>query len=177
MKKVLAISGSLRKNSISTKLIKLVADLNKFSVEVFEDLQELPYFNPDLEEDPPDQVTVFRSKLKKADGVLICSPEYIFALPGVLKNALDWIASSGELVDKPTALIIASTSGEKAYESLSLIMETLLAKFEGSSLLIKGAGGKFSKEGELKDQASLEKIYGLAETFSKKLKLPTASSG
>ena len=154
MKKVLAISGSIRKNSSSTQLIDLFSQLSKpdLSIELFEGLAALPYFNSDLTENPPDLVKVFCQKIKEAQGVLICTPEYVFSLPGVLKNALEWTVASSDFVDKPAALILASTSGEKAYESLCLIMKTLMADFKNTSLLIKGARAKLTKEGKLKDQ-------------------------
>ena len=67
----------------------------------------------------------FRKSIEEADAVLICTPEYVFSLPGILKNALEWTVSTTVFSDKPTALLTASSSGEKAHESLLLVMKTL----------------------------------------------------
>ena len=71
---------------------------------IYDRLGELPHFNPDLDDDDCRTiVTDWRDRLKECDGVLFCTPEYAHGVPGVLKNALDWIVSSGEFMYKPTA--------------------------------------------------------------------------
>src|SRR5215831_12083211 len=129
-KKVMAISGSARRNSANIRLIRAIEGLtNKFEIITLEDLTMLPHFNPDLDTDcPPESVSNFRSRLRTADGILICTPEYAMGVPGTLKNALDWTVSSGEFSGKPVALITASTSGRKAHESLIGTLETIEAK-------------------------------------------------
>ena len=88
-----------------------------------ESLGELPHFNPDLDEvGTPDSVLEFRNALRSAGGVVISSPEYAHGVPGSLKNALDWVVGSGDLVGKPVALINSSPRSTYAYASL---METL----------------------------------------------------
>ncbi|WP_369410652.1 NADPH-dependent FMN reductase [Flavobacterium taihuense] len=87
-----AISGSTRSNSSNLKILKQIAELSKdlFEVNIFEGLAEIPHFNPDLNnENPPQQVTNFRNKIQEANGIIICTPEYVFSLPGSLKNALE----------------------------------------------------------------------------------------
>ena len=85
--KILAISGSTRKASSNLNLIKAIADLAQglFTVDIFEGLSDLPQFNPD---DDGEQVAIpvkeFRQKLRAADGVLICTPEYAIGIPGSL---------------------------------------------------------------------------------------------
>lgn len=113
--KIIAISGSIRKNSINTKILLEIQKLakNYFVLEIY-DITTLPFFNPDLDNhNPPEQVLSFRNKIKQSDGVLICTPEYVFSIPGVLKNAIEWTVSSGEFNHKPTAVITASLSGRK----------------------------------------------------------------
>ena len=83
-------------------------------VEMYDGLGELPHFNPDLDEEgaaAPAPVAALRALLIDADAVLISSPEYAHGVPGVLKNMLDWLVSTGELVDKPVALLNASPVG------------------------------------------------------------------
>ncbi|HSZ71300.1 MAG TPA: NADPH-dependent FMN reductase, partial [Cytophagaceae bacterium] len=91
---ILAISGSLRNTSSNTYILKALSlmapPLAVFTF--YEDLEILPPFNPDKEQDA-DAVFSFRQQLSTADGVVICTPEYAFGVPGVLKNALDWVVS------------------------------------------------------------------------------------
>ena len=80
------------------------------TVDRYDDLGELPPFNPDLD-DPGDAVRDWRARMGAADAVVIASPEYAGSVAGVVKNALDWIVGSGEFYRKPVGLISAGTSG------------------------------------------------------------------
>ncbi|MBW4638176.1 MAG: NAD(P)H-dependent oxidoreductase [Gloeocapsa sp. UFS-A4-WI-NPMV-4B04] len=145
MIKILAISGSLRASSSSTAILRAATALapNNISISLYERLGELPHFNPELDNDNvPEPVRNWRSRLQECDGVLICTPEYAHGVPGVLKNALDWIVSSGEFMDKPTAVISASPSpdgGDKAnaslVQTLRVIWQRLLKEQHYSFLL------------------------------------------
>lgn len=123
--RVLAISGSLRRASSNTALVNAGARLAPAGsqVSIFDELEHLPAFNPDLDTDqPPSAVAAFRAALQACDAVLISSPEYAHGVPGALKNALDWVVSSGEFIDKPIALVNASSRAIHAWNSL---LETL----------------------------------------------------
>lgn len=90
----------------------------------------LPAFNPDLEEDPlatPHTVTEWRSALAAADMLLISSPEYAHGIPGALKNALDWVVGSGELVGKPVGVINASAASRFAFPQLVEVLTVMSA--------------------------------------------------
>src|SRR5580658_2096020 len=129
---VLAICGSTRERSTNLHIIKAIAELtsDRLNIRIFDGLSRLPHFNPDLDTDiPPAEVTEFRDQLKAADGVLICTPEYAMGLPGSLKNALDWTVSSSGFSNKPVAAITASTSGQKAHESLLGTLKVIEARF------------------------------------------------
>lgn len=92
---------------------------------------------------------VYRELLLRADGVIICTPEYIKGVPGVLKNALEWVVSSAELYTKPVAVITASGNGENAHQALQLNLSMLNANvFDGGALLISGANSKLNEDGE-----------------------------
>lgn len=151
--KILAITGSTRKNSSNFKILKYISEhiKSEFEIEIFEDLAEIPHFNPDLDnENPPENVVSFRNKIIQADGIIICSPEYVFSLPGSLKNALEWCVSTTIFSNKNTGLITASASGEKGHEQLLLIMKTLEARFQkNTQLLIQGIRGKINEEGKI----------------------------
>ena len=127
---LLAISGSLRANSPHTALLQTAALLvpDGVTMTFYNGLAELPYFNPDLDNEPgPIAVGTFRAELRAANAVVICSPEYAQGVPGSLKNALDWVVSSGELVNKPVALINVSPRAAHAYECLVATLESMNA--------------------------------------------------
>lgn len=167
--KILAISGSTRSNSSNFKILKYISNClqSNFEVEIFEDLENLPHFNPDLDTaNPPQEITTFRNKIINSDGVIICTPEYVFSLPGSLKNALEWCVSTTIFSNKKTGLITASASGEMGHEQLLLIMKTLEAKFDDATqLLIQGVRGKVNAEGEIVSEETAEALQNFAENF------------
>ncbi|MEO5926955.1 MAG: NADPH-dependent FMN reductase [Bryobacteraceae bacterium] len=144
MVRILAISGSLRHASSNSTLLRAVAALAPahISVEIYTGLGELPHFNPDLEDSEPPSVLDLRSRVANAHAVLICSPEYAHGVPGVLKNALDWLVGSGEFADKPVGLLNAAPRATHAQESLAETLRTMAARIipEASiTLAIQGA--------------------------------------
>jgi chromate reductase len=169
LKKILAISGSTRRDSVNLHILKAIAATygSRVTITIFNELDQLPHFNPDLDtDDPPATVASFRRQLAEADGVLICTPEYVYSLPGSLKNAVEWTVSTVIFTDKPTALITASSSGNKAYEALQQLMSTIGAKTSaGTSLLIQAPKNKVSKEGVITDEATLQSIHTLMTGF------------
>src|SRR4051812_45729397 len=93
---LLAISGSLRAASSNTTVLQALAALASDGVMItlYNQLDSLPYFTPDLDRGgatPPASVANLRAQVGRADGIIICSPEYAHGVPGVLKNALDWL--------------------------------------------------------------------------------------
>lgn len=172
-KKIVAISGSTRKNSSNFIILKFISEhINSdFEVEIFEDLENIPHFNPDLDtEIPPEQVKAFRNKIDTASGVLICTPEYVFSLPGSLKNALEWCVSTTVFSNKKVGLITASASGEKGHEQLNLIMRTIEAKFtEETQLLIQGIRGKLDANGNVIDEKTLSDLLEFIKNFEKQI--------
>lgn len=167
-KKIFAISGSTRICSSNESILKIIAELYRecIDVEIFDGIATLPHFNPDTNDDSVEaSVKDFRSKIEQADGVIICTPEYVFSLPGSLKNAIEWTVSTTVFSDKPAALIVASSLGEKAFESLILVMKTLGADIRDSKLLIKGARSKLNEAGELCDASVLQEIHAVMKSF------------
>jgi chromate reductase len=141
--RLLAITGSLRSTSSCAALLRAAAALAPAGTEVQyydEQLAGIPPFNPDLDgpgATPPPPVAELRALLAAADGVLVSCPEYAHGAPGVLKNALDWIVSSGELEDKPLALVAASPSGGRyAQSSLTPTLEVIGARIVASAALV-----------------------------------------
>jgi Predicted flavoprotein len=168
MKNVFAICGSTRKDSSNLQILTAIKELyqNELNIEIFTGLTEFPLFNPDTQsEHTPEIIKEFRSKIQNADGVLICTPEYVHSVPAVLKNAIEWTIATTVFSEKPVALITASGLGQKAHESLCLIMKTIYARFsEETQLCISGARTKVSGN-KIVDSATLDKIKLLINSF------------
>jgi chromate reductase len=160
---ILAISGSIRERSSNTNILHAIATIvaKNVSYKIYEDIDKFPHFNPDTEEGNI-YVADFRKQLKAVDAVIICTPEYAFGVPGVLKNALDWVVSSGELNEKPIAAISASpmySGGDKAMASLLLTLKALGTKFtEKSSLSIAAITKKTNEHGEVTDTETINQL-------------------
>jgi chromate reductase len=130
---LLAISGSLRAASSNTAVLQALAALapTGTTITLYAQLADLPHFNPDWESDDaklPAVVRTLRTQVGQVDGILISSPEYAHGVPGVLKNALDWLVGSVEFPYKPVALINISPRSIHAHTSLVEILTTMSAK-------------------------------------------------
>lgn len=130
--RLLAISGSLRSASSNTTVLHALQAIAPAGVivDLYDGMGDLPYFNPDLDGEtnaPPPPVGRLRAQIGQADGLLISSPEYAHGVPGVLKNALDWLVSSLEFPGKPVALINISPRSTFVQASLSEILTTMSA--------------------------------------------------
>ncbi|MGC9369721.1 MAG: NADPH-dependent FMN reductase [Paracoccaceae bacterium] len=130
---ILAISGSARRQSTNTALLRTLSGLAPAGVDVpvLHDLHRLPVFSPDLEGDlTPTPVTDFMGRIARADGIVISSPEYVHAIPGGLKNAIDWMVSRDEIIGKPVALLHASHRGDDVLADLRRVLGTVTDRFE-----------------------------------------------
>ena len=112
--RVLGISGSLRRDSHNTELLRAAASLLPSGVEfeIYDGLKDIPPFDEDHEGDAPQAVHRLREEIGAADAVLIATPEYNHSIPGHLKNALDWVSrphDTNTLRNKPVAVMGAST--------------------------------------------------------------------
>lgn len=160
--KILAISGSLRAASSNTAVLRAARALapRGVTITLYDGLVTLPLFNPDLDSaTPPAPVTEFRKQLKVADGILIACPEYAHGVPGPMKNALDWVVSSAEFVDKPVALINAAPRSDWAQASLRETLTMMTAS------LIADASIALPLPHNKIDAAALLAHAGLAETL------------
>ena len=168
-KQIFAIVGSASKNSANLKLVYQIAQrtITDFDLVVFDELNELPHFNPEQSiENTPSKVIEFRRAIEEADGILICTPEYIFSIPSGLKNALEWCVSTTVFSDKPFGLITASASGLKGHEELKLIMRTIQSVFtEETTLLIQGIKGKIDQFGNVTDVNTEDGLVKFIEAF------------
>lgn len=153
--KILAICGSLRARSSNLAVLQAATMLAPQSLEItlFDGLEALPHFNPDRDTDiPPSPVLKLREAVGRADGLLICSPEYARGVAGVMKNALDWLVSSFEFPDKPVAVINASQRSTHADAALRLTLETMSARLvEEASITLPLLGRNLDADGILQD--------------------------
>ncbi len=172
-RKILAISGSLRYGSTNHNILKYLSGLIPADIEyaIYQDLASIPPFDPGLDNDnPPPSVEALRKLLSNVDGIVICTPEYAFGVPGQLKNMLDWLVSSSSLVDKPVALITASLNGEYAHASLLLTLGALSANVDkDATLLIQFIRAKMDDEGNLKDEETIRSLNMVLNEFLNKI--------
>lgn len=164
-KKILAIPGSLRAASSSNIVLHALASFFPEHVEfkIYDGIGTLPHFNdPEV---TPKEVDDLRQLIADADGVILCTPEYAFGVPGSLKNALDWTVGSGELANKPVALVTASLSGEKGHAALLQILTALSANVQPEgALLISFVRAKI-KDGKVSDQETVQSLRSVAQTL------------
>ena len=125
---LLLICGSLRSGSTNEALLRSVTSLlpSDVTADLYDGMAQLPHFNPDDDQEPlPSAVVDLRSRIASADAILFSTPEYAGAMPGSLKNLLDWTVGGVEISDKPTAWINISTSSSGAaatHESLTTVL-------------------------------------------------------
>jgi chromate reductase, NAD(P)H dehydrogenase (quinone) len=169
MKNIFVIIGSASQNSANHKLVENIANLteNDFRLKVFNALKALPHFDPELSvNNPPKKIIKLRNEIEKADGILICTPEYVFSIPSGLKNAIEWCVSTTVFSEKPIGLITASANGQKGHDELQLIMKTLMTVFtDDTTLLIPGIKGKINDRGQIVDQKTIDYLKRFTNAF------------
>lgn len=149
--KILGVCGSLRAGSSNELLLRAFPGIT-----IFEGLAEIPAFSQTLDEAPegaPPAVARWRAALGEADAIVFSTPEYIHGIPGALKNALDWLPSSGEISGKPIAVWSATASGgvfvhPQLIEVLTVIEGRVI---EAACLQIRTARNAFDATGALVD--------------------------
>ena len=168
-KTILAICGSTKKFSTNLSLIKAIANISDayFSITIFDGLDMLPHFNPDLDIEPAPQTIInFRKLLKDSDGILICTPEYAMGVPGTLKNAIDWTVSSCEFSHKPVALITASSVGQKGHAALLETLKVIECNItDETQLLISFSKTKINDKSQITDAETFEHVNQLIRAF------------
>jgi len=180
---IVAISGSLRAASTNTALVRAAAAQAPAGMEVtvYGGLGDLPHFSPELDgDDAPAAVQDLRGLLGGAEGVLVCTPEYAFGMPGSLKNALDWLVTSGELWRKPVVALSASPSargGEKAHAALLLTLSALEAHVvAGGSLTIPFVTTKVTKSGDVTDPALTQALRASLDALARAVEAQRAEA-
>lgn len=161
--RILALSGSLRRNGYNRRLLEQAALLAppRLAIEVYDELAAVPLFDEDLEAATaggPDGVRRLRAAVAAADGLLIATPEYNQSLPGVLKNALDWLSRSAPdavLAGKPVAITGASSGRWGTRLAQTALRHVLTAcganVMPAPMLFMRDAAQAFDADGQLVD--------------------------
>ena len=164
--KILGFAGSLRKGSYNRMLLRAAVELAPAEVEleVF-DLEGIPFFNQDLENEPHEKLKEFKAKVKASDGILIATPEYNYSVPGVLKNALDAASrpyGTNPFEGKPAAIMGASIGMLGTARAQYHLRQTLVFfnafPLNRPEIMVPFAESKFDENGRLKDDMTREKI-------------------
>lgn len=172
---VLGISGSLRTQSSNTRLLASIGGILPAGTEfrMYQGLAALPHFSPDLDGDeaPVNRaVREWREALRAADACVICTPEYARGVPGSLKNALDWIVSSGEFMNMPTAVLSASPhpdGGSTSLHSLILTLKMMSATIpEEATLAIPFVSSIFGVDGSVTDPTTTSSLLHIVRALS-----------
>ena len=174
--KIIALSGALRRASYNTALLRAAAGIAPEGVTLeLRTLHGIPLYDGDVEaQGIPEAVTTLREEIRAADGLLISTPEYNNAIPGVLKNGLDWLSRpSGEgaklFGGKPTGLIGATPGGFGTVQSQDALLSVLRAFgndfWMGGRLMVSHAGQVFDADGKLVDDKVREQLRGFVQGF------------
>jgi len=168
--RILAISGSLRKKSYNTALINAVAKLapNEIEVVIFNEINLIPPFNPDRENENISAVKKLKKELKNSNGLLISSPEYAHGISGILKNALDWLVSGDEFPYIPVALANTSPRASHAQAALREVVSTMSGNIiEDASITVPLLGTDFDVNKIINNTDMSNHIIDKIKTFKK----------
>jgi chromate reductase, NAD(P)H dehydrogenase (quinone) len=171
--KILGISGSFRKDSFNTAVLRNAQGLvpENAVLEIF-NIKDIPPFNQDLEQNLPQAVIDFKQRIIASDGILFVTPEYNYSIPGVLKNAIDWASrpyGNSAWSGKTAAIISASPGmlgGSRAQYHLRQVFIFLdVYPLMQPEVIIPLVTEKFSKDGQLTDEKTKAKIAELLQSL------------
>lgn len=164
-KSLLLISGSTREGSINTAVLRTISTLlpSDWKATLYSELTRLPHFNPDLEQSgPPAAVADLRRSVQEAQAVLFCTPEYAGAMPGAMKNLLEWTIGDTVMSDKPVGWVNPSTSPRRAagtYDTLRTVLSYTGADIiEDACLNIPVVRSQVSEIGTIEDTGIQDRL-------------------
>ena len=171
--KILGFAGSLRKASYNRAILQAASELvpEGAQLEIF-DLEGIPPFNQDLENQPAERVKEFKAKIRAADAILIATPEYNYSIPGVLKNAIDAASrpyGDNALTHKPVAIMGASIStlgtARAQYHLRQCFVFLDCFVLNGPEVMVATAQDKIDDKGNVTDAPTRDKIRELLEAL------------
>ncbi|MCA1838609.1 MAG: NAD(P)H-dependent oxidoreductase [Actinobacteria bacterium] len=164
--KILGLVGSLRRASFNRGLIRAAQELapDGVTVELYEGLGEIPFFNQDVEDEgDPASVKELKEKIREADAVLIATPEYDYAIPGVLTTALDWaLRPPSPLRHKPVGIVGASPGSVGTARGQIVLRQILLHApayvLPEPQMFISYSRERFDENSDLTDEETRERM-------------------
>ncbi len=169
--RIFGFAGSLRKGSFNKAILRAASELlpKDAELEMF-DLEGIPPFNQDSEQQPPERVREFKSKIRAADALLIATPEYNYSMPGVLKNAIDWGSrpyGDSAFDDKPVAIMGASPgmigTARSQYHLRQSCVFLNMHPLNRPEVMVPFAHEKIDENGKVTDPQTREFIKQLLE--------------
>lgn len=172
--RIVAVCGSLRRGSYNRMLLAAAQELLPEGVAIeVADIASLPLYNADLEERRPAAVVAFKEQVRRADALLIATPEYNHSVPGVLKNALDWASSPPEdnvLAGKPLAVIGASRGRLGTARAQMHLREVAVATgmvlVPHPEFLLPLAASQFDAEGGLREEDVRRRLHQVLSSLA-----------
>jgi len=166
---ILGFAGSLRKQSYNRALLLAAHEMvpDNATLEIF-DLEGIPPFNQDLEQQPPEKVKEFKARIRAADAILIVTPEYNYSIPGVLKNAIDWASrpyGDNAFEGKPVAVMGASIgmlgTARAQYDLRRSFIFLNMYPMNQPEVMVPFAQDKIDDNGRVKDEKTRQKVSEL----------------
>ena len=164
--RILGIAGSLREGSYNRGALRAAVDLvpEGAEIEVF-DIAGFPEFVQGQDENPPQKVVDFKSRIRASDAILFCSPEYNYSVPGVLKNAIDWASrpyGDSAWEGKPAVIMGASIgaigTARMQYHLRQIMVFLNMFPLNRPEVMITNATEKFDAAGNLTDEKTKDFI-------------------
>ena len=171
--RILGIAGSLRHESYNRAALRAATELvpEGTSIEIFE-LDGIPGFNQDEEQNPPAKVVELKRRIREADAILIVTPEYNYSVPGVLKNAIDWASrpyGDSAWNGKPAAIMGASIgaigTARAQYHLRQMFVFLNMFPINQPEVMIGNASKRFDAEGNLTDDKTKDFIRQLLQSL------------
>jgi chromate reductase, NAD(P)H dehydrogenase (quinone) len=170
---IIGIAGSLRRSSYNRAALRAAAQLlpQDVTLDIFE-LDGIPGFNQDEEQNPPDKVAELKKRIRAAEAVLIVTPEYNYSVPGVLKNAIDWASrpyGDSAWSGKPVAIMGASIgaigTARAQYHLRQMFVFLNMFPINQPEVMISNAAERLDGNGTLTDETTKKLIRQLLENL------------
>lgn len=181
---VVGLTGSLRERSVNKGILYAVQELLAPDVQMeILPLEDLPYYNMDLEIDEPEVVRRFKEKVRQADALFIATPEFNGSVPGVLKNALDWVSRPyGESVMTGKLTAIAGAGAFDGTATAQAHLRLILNRFgvlvvDDPEVYIAKSWEKFDANGNLTDVSTREQLRELVAALFSRMQQPIVAQG
>lgn len=171
--KIVAIIGSISKESYNKKLVEYMKGRykDKIDIEILS-INEFPMYNEDIELETPEVVKEVQDKIKEADGVLISTPEFNHSIPGVLKNALDWLSRVDHVMIGKPSMVMGASQGYLGTVKAQMHLRTILnsggigtINLPGNEVFIGSIQDKIDESGELVHDSTIEFLDGVMDNF------------